>query len=301
MNKIKRILICLDDSETDEYILQFCQNIFHKIKCEALYFLHVAKSLDIPEELEKKYPDLIAPVDEAVERNLTFRINKYFNPGQYHIDVIEGDIPREILKFTKRKNVDLLVMGHKKGEGTSDVIQRKVAKLSYTSLMLVPEKEITLHPIVVPVDFSKNSIMAMQLAILIAEVNQVEVMAHHVYSVPTGYHKTGKSYEEFAKIMENNCSNDFQKFMSQFDTKGVKISTHFTLDEDRKPADRVTEFAKRSEAGLIVLGSKGRTAMASLILGSVAEKVISLNKDIPLLIAKDKDENLGLLEAIFKL
>ena len=301
MNQLKRILICLDNTETDEYILKFSQNIFHKLKCEALYFLHVAKSLDIPDELIKKYPDLIAPVDEAAKRNLTFRIDNYFEQGQYQIEVLEGDIISEILKYTKRKNVDLLVMGHKKGSGTSDVIQRKIAKLSYTSLLLIPEEEVTLSPVLVPVDFSKNSAEALQLAVLIAEINQVEIVAQHVYQVPSGYHKTGKSHEEFAEIMEQNAREEFKKFTKSINTKGITINDHYTLDGDSNHADNITEFAKQINAGLIIVGSRGRTAMASLIMGSVAEKVISLNKNIPLLIVKDKNENMDLLDAIFNL
>lgn len=301
MNQLKRILICLDNTETDEYILKFSRNIFHKLNCEALYFLHVAKSLDIPNELIKKYPDLIAPVDEAVKRNLTFRIDTYFKQGEYQIDILEGDITSEILKYTKRKNVDLLVMGHKKGSGTSDVIQRKIAKLSYTSLLLIPEEEVTLNPILVPVDFSKNSAEALQFATLIAGINQVEIIAQHVYQVPSGYHKTGKSYEEFAEIMEQNAREEFKRFTESLATNNVNISDHYTLDGDSKHADNITDFAKKINAGLIVVGSKGRTAMASLIMGSVAEKVISLNKDIPVLIVKDKNENMDLFDALFNL
>ncbi|MFW5760753.1 MAG: universal stress protein [Cyclobacteriaceae bacterium] len=301
MNQLKRILICLDNSETDEYILKFSKIVFDTFTCESLYFLHVAKSLDLPEEVIKKYPDLIAPVDEAVAHNLSFRINQYFEPNQYHIGLVEGDITTEILKYTKRKNVDLLVMGHKKGQGTSDVIQRRIAKLSNASLLLVPEYEIYLHPIVVPVDFSINSAMALNLAISFAKINQAEIFTLHVYHIPSGYHKTGKSYEEFAQVMENNAREDYKKFIAGIDKQGVKISDHYLLDDDHKNADKITEFVKQKNAGLIIIGSKGRTAMASLIIGSVAEKVIYLNKAIPVLIVKDKNKNMDLLEAISKL
>lgn len=301
MNPLKRILICLDNSETDEYILRFSHNLFKKAEVEVIYFIHVAKSLDIPDEVAKKYPDLIAPVDEAVKRNFAFRINNYFEKDSYQLDVLEGDITREILKFSKRKRVDLLIMGHKSGKGTSDVIQRKLAKLSHISLLMIPEKEQTLQPIVVPIDFSKNSVRALEQAIEIAKLNQVEIIAHHVYNVPSGYHKTGKSYEEFAQIMEQNSREEFKNFIEKFDTQGVSIKDEYSLDDDQNHADKISGFAFNKNAGLIVIGSRGRTAMASLILGSVAEKVISLHKETPLLIVKDKNENMDLIDAIFNL
>ena len=49
------------------------------------------------------------------------------------------------------------------------------------------------------------------------------------------------------------------------------------------------------------MGSKGRTASASILLGSVAEKLVQANNEIPMLILKKKGENMGFFEALFKI
>jgi len=37
---------------------------------DALYFLHVAETLDLPDHLEDQYRSVLAPVDEPIEHEL---------------------------------------------------------------------------------------------------------------------------------------------------------------------------------------------------------------------------------------
>ncbi|MBN2298290.1 MAG: universal stress protein [Deltaproteobacteria bacterium] len=52
------------------------------------------------------------------------------------------------------------------------------------------------------------------------------------------------------------------------------------------PEDEIIKLAKNSNAGVIVLGSKGRSGVAGSILGSVAYGVLHRDKDIPVLVIK---------------
>ena len=52
---------------------------------------------------------------------------------------------------------------------------------------------------------------------------------------------------------------------------------------------------------MLLVGSQGRTAAASLLLGSVSEKMLHYENHIPLLVVKEKGGNLGFFEALFKL
>ena len=52
---------------------------------------------------------------------------------------------------------------------------------------------------------------------------------------------------------------------------------------------------------LIVIGSKGRTRAASLLLGSVAVKLLDMNCYMPMIIVKNQQKNMGFLQALFRL
>ena len=46
------------------------------------------------------------------------------------------------------------------------------------------------------------------------------------------------------------------------------------LDTSDDPADAITEYAKTANIDLIVMGTNGRGAVAQLLVGSVAERVV---------------------------
>jgi nucleotide-binding universal stress UspA family protein len=52
------------------------------------------------------------------------------------------------------------------------------------------------------------------------------------------------------------------------------------------PVEEIVKEAKRSKAGLIVMGSHGRSALSATVLGSVSYGVIHNDKSIPVLIVR---------------
>ena len=54
------------------------------------------------------------------------------------------------------------------------------------------------------------------------------------------------------------------------------------------PATRILEFASKIDACMIVMGSRGRTGLPHLLLGSKAERVVQLSP-IPVTIVKAPD------------
>jgi len=55
---------------------------------------------------------------------------------------------------------------------------------------------------------------------------------------------------------------------------GTALNTHVVLETSDNPADTITEYAHGADIDLIVLGTNGRGALAQLLVGSVAERVV---------------------------
>jgi hypothetical protein len=71
MEGIKRVLVALDLTEMDETLIRYIARLSNEIELEQVYFFNVMKSLEIPEKIIEKYPNLIAPMDETTKRELS--------------------------------------------------------------------------------------------------------------------------------------------------------------------------------------------------------------------------------------
>ena len=125
-----------------------------------------------------------------------------------------------------------------------------------------------------------------------------ELIPVHLYEVPQGYSKTGKTFEEFSEIMKENAQEDFRRFIQKFNHPG--LTCRFVLNNGEGQGKALLEEAQQVGADMILLGSRGRTKSAAILLGSVAEKLVMVNNILPMLIFKKKGETMGFFEALFK-
>jgi len=216
--------------------------------------------------------------------------------------VDEGNHALEsFLRWAKIKNVDLVIMGRKDTMKGNGVLADGVAKKAPCSVLLVQEKRPVKFPkkILIATDFSSHNHLIYEFAELVAEEVKAELVPLHLYEVPQGYSKTGKTFEEFAEIMKENTKADYKKFVSKH--KNQDLECEMVLNEGKNPGILILEFATQIEADLILLGSRGRTSSAAILLGSTAEKLIHANKLLPMLIFKKKGETMGFFDALFKI
>jgi nucleotide-binding universal stress UspA family protein len=68
---------------------------------------------------------------------------------------------------------------------------------------------------------------------------------------------------------------------------GVKTEGTVRPSTGGSPAGTILEHARELGAGMVVVGSQGRTSLGGLLLGSVAHKVIQLST-CPVLVVRDE-------------
>lgn len=77
--------------------------------------------------------------------------------------------------------------------------------------------------------------------------------------------------------------NDLKKSQQMLTAKVFKENKVWTFVEEGKPYEEIIKVANQWTADLIVIGTHGRTGLAHLLMGSVAEHVVRHSK-IPVLI-----------------
>jgi len=198
----------------------------------------------------------------------------------------------------------MIIIGRKVTLPGTGVVSQRLARRASCSLLIIPEKaEPKMDRLLVPSDFSDYSKDALEEAVLIVEKygGKAEIICQNVFTVPSGYHFTGKSYEEFTSIMLMHAEINFKKFLRNIDTKNIKITPIYTQDDDDDPVEEIIAKAKEISADGIVIGVKGRTAATALFIGSMAERLIQLNESFPLLVTRPKGKNAGILDYILEI
>jgi nucleotide-binding universal stress UspA family protein len=99
--------------------------------------------------------------------------------------------------------------------------------------------------------------------------------------------------------MLENAQKDFENFLKQNNLPD--LACVFVLRHKKDEADNIMDYAHSFKADLLIVGSRGRTRSAAVLLGSVAEKLVNSNHVIPMLVMKEKGENMSFLEALFKI
>lgn len=297
------VMVGLDLTEMDDRIIEYVGILIKSLPLTRVIFVHVAKELELPKEITSKYPDLVAPLDENISDGIRQKVSPIFEGSNVAFDIIvqEGSSLETFLRISKIKNADMVVLGRKRSLKGSGLLSYNIVRKSPASILLVSEKfSPSINKILVPIDFSKHSVLAVDLALKFKDHSNANIHLSHIYGVPIGYYKTGKTYEEFAKIMKGHATNDMRQFLRENDLSD-EFPCEYILSDDESKSDLINKYAHESDMDLILIGSRGRTQTSALLIGSIVEKVLLLDSDIPILIVKNRGENMGFFEAFLKL
>jgi universal stress protein A len=127
-----------------------------------------------------------------------------------------------------------------------------------------------------PSDFSPASTRAFRYALEAAKVNRARLMILHVLSpvvpvVGDEYVASPRVYVDLQRAAREQGERQINRLVSRAKQAGVRA---VGLLREGAPADGIVRAARATRAGMIVMGTHGRTGMARLLLGSVATRVI---------------------------
>lgn len=123
--------------------------------------------------------------------------------------------------------------------------------------------------IVVPIDFSEDTDKAIEVAIAIAAARS-QITAVHV-APPISAFEPGIVFAATDASRRENLLQVIHRRYADAKFRDIQFAVLFG-----DPGQEIVQFAKRTEASLVVMPSHGRTGREHLLIGSVAERVVRL-------------------------
>jgi nucleotide-binding universal stress UspA family protein len=135
--------------------------------------------------------------------------------------------------------------------------------------------------IMVPLDYSDNSKIALAYGAELALGFGASLDIVHVWDRPTYLtdavmvQRPGEEHKPIGELIRENAQHDMAEFLSQVSLPAALSSTSRLISGE--PASALLAELKKGEHDLVVLSTHGRTGLAHLLLGSIAEKLVRLS------------------------
>lgn len=131
---------------------------------------------------------------------------------------------------------------------------------------------ISIQGVLVPVDFSKESILAAKFAASLAQQYHSKLFVLHVREpIPLYARSEILNFEEIQEKIAQELRADLGNVIPKKVKETIQVEE---VIEVGRPGHVIVEEAEKLGVDVIVIATHGRTGLAHVLLGSVAEKVI---------------------------
>jgi len=127
--------------------------------------------------------------------------------------------------------------------------------------------------VLAPTDCSEASIDALNYSIKIAKRYHAKLMVLYVIShvKKAASHTLSEKSPYNFKDQFSGTKNQLEEFWRSIGENGIKADLVLGYGD---PFAEIMSFAKSKKNDIIVMGTRGRTGLAHLLMGSIAEKVV---------------------------
>jgi nucleotide-binding universal stress UspA family protein len=277
MAKITRILVPIDFSETSDNAISKAIEFVKALKAELL-LIHVVEHhsyqfLLVP-ELQTVPESPIREIEKAVEKKMDslqsdIREEHGIIPEVY---ITTGNMHAEIIEFSKKKKIDLIIMGTHGRSGYRELLgsnAQRIVTLSTIPVLTIQMKANSpgFKNILLPIDNSLHSREKVNIAILIAE-------AFHANALILGLPNSDDVKDiEIFKVKTNSVREILDEH---------KVPNKVTITKGEGVAKTAMDYAEKNSCDLIIINTGHESKLTGIFLGAFAQQIVNHSK-IPVL------------------
>jgi nucleotide-binding universal stress UspA family protein len=191
--------------------------------------------------------------------------------------VVDDEPAPALCARAEKTHADLIVIGTHGRTGLSHVLLGSVAE---RALRLAPCPVLTVHAscpaprpiriILVPTDFSEHADAALAWTRGLARKTGARVVLMHSYYMPPGMQQSARLADEVVGI---SVTQEVERELDVLTRSIEGCEAEFVVARGN-PDTAALDLAEERGADLIVIGTRGRSGLAHVVLGSTAERII---------------------------
>ncbi|HEV7518486.1 MAG TPA: universal stress protein [Thermoanaerobaculia bacterium] len=281
-SSLRTILAATDFSAPADVALAWAQSIArsHGASVELVH------ALDLPlvaAETVAPPVELLDAIEQAAKRRLAETVVRIRNGGcPIEARLAFGPPSQVVLDLARELAPDLIVLGTRGLTGLRHLLlgsttERVVRRAEAPVLSVHPENgppERSLRTILVPTDLSEDADLATAAALrLLACEPDARLVLLHVYNLPIEYTAYGPIPLSLSYLEEAGAQAQarLEEKAAALRRTGLAVETRV---REGYPPEVIAAEAERCGADLIAMGTRGRSGLGHLLLGSVAERVV---------------------------
>jgi len=285
-------MVCLDLTEMDDLLISYAAYLGDLLdELDKVLFVHNIRQ-DFPEEIAATFENLEKPISQYVVEEILDKVGDEFDELEKEVETQvfveeEPSTTKIITQLAKENEVNLVLMGKKISYTGTGIISSKLLRLLSCSILFLPETaRHRISNILVPIDFSKASKQALTRATRLQKKTGATINSVHIYSIPQTYFPF-IPVESTQESLQKHAENDYKKFKKSLQELNLdEISFEALPNRDKSISQNIYNYALRKQSDLIIIGSKGRNAMTTLVVGSVTIGLSNMHMYVPLMIIK---------------
>ncbi len=303
MKQFERVLFCVERLDYAGPKLRYVGALTQIAKSREVHLLHVQTEPASAPGTADGSPRKDEPV--TIE-GMKACVDQYF-AGHGHGEVIcqiaAGSPLLEVLRYAHDQSIDLIVLGRLRDSNRlpadEATFARRVTRKATCSVLVLPVDAMPRPEgrIVVPVRESDCSANALERAFSIGRETGYEVMMVNVFQVHSGYSNVGLTLEEYEATLKANAEDQCRRLLERLDPSGVEHQVRCVPDRANSPAETILEIVRDQNADIVVIGARGLTGAAGVLLGNTTSHLIQ-RSPVPVLAVKKKGECIGIVQAL---
>ncbi|NKI26967.1 universal stress protein [Arenibacter sp. 6A1] len=284
LDKELSLMVALDLTKMDPILLRYVSFLCRVWKIKHLYFTHNIKQSQLYNLYEDFLKDGIT-IEDIVGRELERSIEVNYTGTAPHSLLISSDNYTEsvLTELAQEYNIDVVVTGNKDELQGTGALTQKLVRMLESNLLLVPEEtKHHLNKVLIPTDFSADSAKSFLAARSIVESTKGEVVALHVYNIPSfffPYIDTQKAIDKTKKHLHHK----FEQFSKKHRLPNYVRFQHIDREE-LSVVDVIEQQAEKDDFDIVVLSARGGNNFTSLFIGSITNDLLLRNRNMPLLV-----------------